>query len=306
MTGTRRQHHVWRSYLETWATDAQIFCLQGARIFRSNVANVGVERDFYKLHTLTDADIQGIRLLMSTGPSVATPVLENFITIFGAFGRLKAKLPPNLVKDAELLALLDHAIINTAEDFHAQIEGDIAPIFDAIRRKDLSFYDNPDLCGQFTHFLSLQNLRTKGVRHRALAKPTEIPGFSLERSWNVLTHMMAVHAGGSLKLERKSRPLLLLENNTNLSFITGDQPVVNLLHAPVPGQPPTLLAFYYPVSPSLGVVLDEVEARSGYRTGPVSIDQVRKLNHEIHAAAHTQLFGSSWEVLKSLMTEGIC
>ncbi|MDQ2762547.1 MAG: DUF4238 domain-containing protein, partial [Pseudomonadota bacterium] len=122
---------------------------------------------------------------------MATPVLENFITIFGAFGRLKSKLPPNLVKDAELLALLDHAIINTAEDFHAQIEGDIAPIFDAIRRKDLSFYDNPDLCGQFTHFLSLQNLRTKGVRHRALAKPTEIPGFSLERSWNVLTHMMA-------------------------------------------------------------------------------------------------------------------
>ena len=77
MTGTRRQHHVWRSYLEAWATDAQIFCLQEGRIFRTNVANVGVERDFYKLHMLTDADIQGIRLLMSTGPSVATPVLEN-------------------------------------------------------------------------------------------------------------------------------------------------------------------------------------------------------------------------------------
>lgn len=212
MTGTRRQHHVWRSYLESWATDAQIFCLQEGRIFRTNVVNVGVERDFYKLHTLTDEDIQGIRLLIGTGPSAATSVLENFITLFGAFGRLKAQLPPHLADDMKLQALLDHAIINTAEDFYAQLEGNIAPIFDAIRRKDLSFYEEADLCGQFTHFLSLQNLRTKGVRHRVLAKRAglpglslerSLPGFSLERSWNVLTHMMAVHAGGSLMCKRR-------------------------------------------------------------------------------------------------------
>jgi len=238
-------------------------------------------------------------------------VLENFITLFGAFGRLKAQLPPHLADDMELQALLDHAIINTAEDFYAQLEGNIAPIFDAIRRKDLSFYEEADLCGQFTHFLSLQNLRTKGVRHRVLAKRAglpglslerSLPGFSLERSWNVLTHMMAVHAGGSLMLERKSRPLLLLENDTDIPFITGDQPVLNLLHASVPVQPPALLAFYYPVSPWLAVILDEIETRGGYSAGPVSVEQVRELNGEIQAGAHKQIFGSSQEVLESLAT----
>ena len=46
---TRRQHHVWRSYLEAWSTGHIIFCLRDGRIFPSNVSGVGVERDFYKL-----------------------------------------------------------------------------------------------------------------------------------------------------------------------------------------------------------------------------------------------------------------
>ena len=30
MTVARRQHHVWRSYLEAWAADGKIFCLDDA------------------------------------------------------------------------------------------------------------------------------------------------------------------------------------------------------------------------------------------------------------------------------------
>jgi hypothetical protein len=50
---TRRQHHVWRSYLEAWSTEKIIFCLQDGRIFPSNVSGVAVERDFHKLQELT-------------------------------------------------------------------------------------------------------------------------------------------------------------------------------------------------------------------------------------------------------------
>jgi hypothetical protein len=237
--GTRRQHHVWRSYLEAWATKGKVFCLQGGEIFQSNVTKVAVERDFYKLHTLTDADILGIRLLMKDSPRSAKSVLENFITMFGMPGRLKSA--PGFAADAEVQALIDRQMINAEEEFHAQLEGNIKPIFDAIRQKELSFYDDPELCGQFTHFLSLQNLRTKGLREKVLARATEQHGFSIERCWNIVTHIMAVNAGGSLLLDRKNRPLLLLENHTDTPFVTGDQPVVNLLHAPVPGTPPTLL-----------------------------------------------------------------
>jgi len=297
--GTRRQHHVWRSYLEAWATDGKVFCLQAENIFRPNVTNVAVERDFYKLHTLTDADIYGIRLLMKNSPASAQSVLENFLAMFGMPGRLKAN--PLFAGDDGVLALIDHQIINAEEELHAQLEGNIKPVLDAMRRKDLSFYDDPKLCGQFAHFLSLQNLRTKGVREKVLARATEQHGFSLERCWNIVTHMMAVNAGGSLLLERKKRPLLLLENHTDIPFVTGDQPVVNLLHAPISGDAPTLLAFYYPISPWLAVILDEMEERTGFRAGAVSVEQVTALNREIQAAAHKQIFGHSDEILKSLI-----
>ncbi len=296
-TITRRQHHVWRRYLEGWATNGKIWCLQNGRVFETNIINVAVERDFYRLRDLTDADIFLIRALMKDSPPPAKQVLDNFILMFGMFGRFRSI--PLVANNAELLALIDREVITMEEKFHAQIEGNIKPIFDAIRRKNLSFYDDPDLCGQFCHFLSLQNLRTKGVQHRLFAKTTEQHGMSLARAWNVLRHIMAVNAGGSLMLERKARPLILLENETEVPFITGDQPVINLL-SPGSGEPPRLLAFYYPVSPRLAVILDEVNERTCYAAGPVSADRVVALNRRIRAAAHTQVFGSSRDVLDSL------
>ena len=294
MTVTRRQHHVWRSYLEAWASDEKIFCLQDGKTFNPNVANVAVQRDFYKLHTLTDADVKGIRLFFKDSPPVAKPVIENFIAMFGLAGRLKELRAINPATASDI----DKYMIMAEEEFHAQLEGNIKPIFDAVRRKDLSFYSDPDLCGQFAHFLSLQHLRTRGMRERLFAnEPEQAHGFSSERCWNIIYHSAAVNAGGSLLVERDKRPLILLENGTSTPFIVGDQPTVNLL-APPPGEMPRLLAFYYPVSPRLAVVLDEADEPTGLRQGRVSAEQVGRLNGKIQRAAHKQVFASSREVLE--------
>lgn len=294
MTVARRQHHVWRSYLEAWATGEKIFCLQDGKIFNPNVANVAVQRDFYKLHTLTDADVQAIRLLFKGSPPAAERVIENFIVMFGWAGRLKELL----TSDPATAAYIDKYMTMAEENFHAQLEGNIKPIFDAIRRKDLSFYFDSDLCGQFTHFLSLQHLRTKRMRERIFANTSEKPsGFNVARCWNIICHCAAVNAGGNLLVERDKRPLTLLENDSATPFITGDQPTVNLL-APPPGETPRLLAFYYPVSPRLAVILDEADEPTGFRPGQVSTEQVERLNGEIQRAAHKQVFASSREVLE--------
>jgi Protein of unknown function (DUF4238) len=206
VTGTRRQHSVWRSYLEAWATNGQVFCLQEGSVFLTNVANVAVERDFYKLHALTDADIDAIRLLVGKSPPDSMGVHAGFIAMFGMWGRLKQNPQPLLAPNAEMQALIDHQMINAEEDFHARLEDNIKPVLDAIRRKDLSFYDDPQLCGQFVHFLSLQNLRTKGVRERSMLRATEQHGISLKRCWNIVSQIMAVNVGASLLAERKARP----------------------------------------------------------------------------------------------------
>jgi len=121
MTVTRRQHHVWRSYLEAWATDEKIFCLQDGKTFNPNVANAAVQRDFYKLHTLTDADVKGIRLFFKDSPPVAKPVIENFIAMFGLAGRLKELLASNPATASDI----DKYMIMAEEEFHAQLEGNV-------------------------------------------------------------------------------------------------------------------------------------------------------------------------------------
>ncbi|MDB5987609.1 MAG: hypothetical protein JWR16_2662 [Nevskia sp.] len=296
----RRQHHVWKSYLRAWATDEKIFCLQDGKIFEPNIRGVAVERDFYKLQTLSTKEAEFIRLLIGSSPTLATPVHEDFLKMFSIFPLLKDNMPAHMASDAEFVALVDQAVTNAEEDFHSRIEGGMTAILDAIRRRDISFYNDAAQSGKFLHFLSLQSLRTKGVRERIVERVTALPDVDISKCWPILRHIFAVNAGASLFLERKKRPFFLIENDTSVPFITGDQPVINLLHSPNRIDAPTLLAFYYPVTPWLAVILDEVDERSGYGAGALSIDQVSKLNCEMQAAAFSQVFGHSREVLTSL------
>lgn len=313
MTTSRRQHHVWRRYLEAWSTGGQIQCLQDGRVFGTNVVNVAVQRDFYKLHTLTDADLLTIRLMFGGSSPAAKKVLDRFIAMFGLYGRLRAEAERH-GGPAEDQNFLRRQMTVAEEDWHAELEGEIGPVFEAIRRRDMSFYSDPDLSAAFTHFLSLQHFRTRGLKERmlasvaqdrALALLAERHGFSLQRSWNIVVQMFAVNVGAALFAERNSRPLVLLENTTDTPFVTGDQPVVNLLGARTVGEPTKLVALYYPVSPWLAVVLDEAEERCGYGGRPVSPEQVARLNREILAAAHKQVFGHSREVLLSLAGDAV-
>jgi len=297
---TRRQHHVWRSYLEAWSTGHIIFCLRDGRIFPSNVSGVGVERDFYKLPALTSADIQGVRWLIGKANPSAKRAQENFLTAFGFPGWLLSNPPPHLAGDAEYEAQLRHQVINAEEDWHAALEDRMVPVIAALRRRDASVYADDKRCIPFLHFLCLQSLRTKGVRDRVAARTSEVNGFSIARCWNILRHIFAVNVGVGLYLERKKRPLWMLENDTDTPFITGDQPVVNLFPSPYPDKPPELLALYYPLSPSTALIIDEVEHRCGYTSGAISAEQVRTLNGRIRDASYRQLFGSSGEALQDL------
>lgn len=60
----RKQHYIWRYYLNAWATDEQIFCLRENKIFKTNLMNIGNIRDFYRLKELSNQDIEILNLLI--------------------------------------------------------------------------------------------------------------------------------------------------------------------------------------------------------------------------------------------------
>jgi hypothetical protein len=104
-------------------------------------------------------------------------------------------------------------------------------------------------------------------------------------------------------LERRKRQLVLVENGTDLPFITGDQPVINL-HGDGRKSPATL-SWYYPISPHLALFLTEVDEEPSFFTASLTSAQVNSLNARMVAASHSQVFAQSRVSLETYATGGL-
>jgi hypothetical protein len=294
-----RQHHVWQRYLKSWANKNILFCLRDGNIFRANTINIAQDRDFYKLPNLTKEEIALARFLVGAKAHPSAKALhDQFLAKITApitiFERLRMLLTTTAAVDAEL----DHYKTNALEEFHAGIESSFTPLLDRICAGDISFYDNDNDCITFVHFICVQYMRTKAIRERTLKLNKEAKLQDLTPIWNLLTYMFAVNIGCSLYLERKRRRLVLVRNDTSVAFITGDQPATNLLADGQVG--PEKLSIYYPISPTLALILSEEDKEPLYSMETLTAEHVTKLNARIMQVSHSQVFGHSEASLLAL------
>ena len=191
----------------------------------------------------------------------------------------------------EIDAVLEAYEINVLEDYHAGIENSFLPLLRRLRDGDISFYENDTDCMTFARYIATQHMRTKGIKVRIIETMMQSMGRDFSRIWDIASIMFAVNIGGSLFVGRKRQQLKLLQNDTEIAFITGDQPVINL-HGKPPA-PPTSLSIYYPISPRAALVLGEVDEVVPYSTEALTAAQVADLNARIVANSHSQVFGHS-------------
>ena len=255
---TRRQHYVWRHYLETWqGKDGLVSCLRDQKIFRPNPINIMLERDFYKLQKLTRADLSILqKLLIETTGSpylreLHKTLIEQFAHIAEANERLKVH-PNASGTDREMVRKLT---IEAEEKLHCGVEESAKPILEALRNKDGNVIYSDDTAIPFFDFISHQFFRTKRKRDAIVGAVKEIlPAENAQRIRNLLCYCYATNTGGSLYVERHGWEIIFLDCPAGSEFITGDQPVVNIL-TNRDGRPPEELAFYYPLSPNLAMIL---------------------------------------------------
>ena len=165
----RRQHHVWQHYLNSWTIDGRICCLKGGDIFATDTINVAVQRDFYKLHKLTQVDIGLLRTLIIDH---AHPLLkinhEEFLTLITAPVRFVENNRNKLRNIEKIDALLDVYMTNVLEDYHERIEHSFEPLLDRIINNDITFYSNEDSCITLFNFVSTQYMRTKKLKDKTI------------------------------------------------------------------------------------------------------------------------------------------
>lgn len=280
----RRQHHVWQKYLNAWCANGQLYCLSNNRIFATGTAAVGVENYFYKVGKLTLEDVELVRFLAIDveGVHALTKKLhEGFLALVAS---------PQLFegRSQDLDDLIDTYRTNALEDYHMGIERSFLPLLERMLHDDISFLSNDQSCITLFHFLATQHMRTKGIRTKTVEVLKEKNNLDVSRIWAILSHMYASNIGMNVFLERKKRTLALIENTTGNDFITGDQPLINL-HGDG-NTPPTMLTWYYPISPRRALLLTEVNEEPAFSSGGLTAGQVHDLNARMFSACHRQTF----------------
>lgn len=308
----RRQHYVWRNYLRAWANEKDIIhCLRENRIFSSNLMGVAQRRDFYRLQELDEDDIFWIeRLLIKPSPEFLQPLHRNLLSMFNAPFKMIEELKKRGIGGDEFEKQSDIIINNAHEKIHTIIEGQAIPWIEKLQNKDISFYQNDENRRSFLYFISTQYFRTNKIRTsmiNQLSDSTELlkrapkefqsKKYNIEKLWGIMIHILATNL--SYNLSHLKYKIVLIENDSSLPFITGDQPLINTFAVGMqPGFTPKKLDFYYPISPSVAVWLTKNHKVPNSHILVQDEKEIDSYNRGIVSESIEQVYASSKNVLE--------
>lgn len=271
-------------------------------MFNTGLMNVAQEKYFYELKKLSSEDIYFLKnFVESISSGVIRDANYHWIDLFSFVHRFDDSVQKNGTITDELKENINELVKNLNENSHAFIEAQSKIYLDKLLNKDSSFYKSEKDRGKFLVFLVSQYTRTKKMKEEIINNAGAIKNINIENCIGVLSHIVTTTIAFNLLISPEYRTITFLENNTDLEFITSDQPIINLQVLDTPaGQPPKRLEFYYPISPELGILLsDEIDANSSNLTK----EQVEEYNQSIVAFSFEQIFSSSKELLEKYSSQ---
>lgn len=300
----KRQHYIWRVYLEAWAPENRLFMLRDGKVIPTQPADAGVQNLFYKLQRLSREDLLFIRLTVRQAThKEVREVANDLIGLFNAPFVLQDHLDPSQPDYLKAKEMVDEMIANTDEDLHQRLETEATEFMLKLRSDDhLSVFQSRDSVA-FHRFLALQNFRTKGVRERVIAATAaNYPLSVTAASYPILSHIWAINVGVSNYLERHRHRFVLIRNATGTPFVTSDQPLTNLL-ANRDGTPPDQLEWYWPLSPSRALIMSpRLDVYTQERVD-LSEQEVMAYNQIVYERSHEQIYANSAEILMQFVRQ---
>jgi hypothetical protein len=298
---TRKQHYVNQFYLEPWAYHGQLASMIRGKIFPNALANIANQRDFYEVAELSPEDITFLRhVVIDQASEGLKPIFEEWLYSYILVGNAYRLLHNDSKLPKKEIQILRDLKLEFDEKYHAAIEGDLHTPLRQMREGRTDFFEDVNVVGPFFRSIALQYLRTKKMRAAMTGRlDTPIPGASMDRIWRPMIHMHAINVGASFFRQRSELRLLLLQSPRGESFITGDQPIVNLVDDLDDKGVPLGLELYYPISPTRAMILaPQLSPRSSFAQVPTS-EEMTGYNRRIVEAHHEQLYADSASRLES-------
>lgn len=299
----KNQHYVWQHYLRAWTSGGKIACYrQGERKrFSTSTANIGSETYFYRTPVLTERERSYLDRVIGSRPEHVREAHRGTLEMFSLITEMRSILDGSDSPDAanrrqaeEVLAYAERVL---GEQYHGAIEDAGLPLLARLRGGDASFWRNDDDrdASVFAYFIATQYVRTARMRNAvsdAVTGAVAADGIDIARVWTIESHFWATEIGLALLTRRDRYRALILGNASDVPFIAGDQPVINLNPSTEPD-----VKLYYPVSPSVALLLtadpDEEERDVGRL-------EAERLNHAIYAWSDDQIYGLDESYLEEM------
>ncbi len=294
----KEHHYVWANYLLNWSCDGKNlwFVTSKRKLIFDSARMVAKERFFYKVRPLTQEHIFLIEQYLST-----CEIKDYFLDLLDDFVKVQVNEAKCSGHESELA--LEAYRHNTLENYHSGYEYRAKPIVDRLVTLDLSCLDDDTNVLLLSQYLGQQFARTKSFKQLALLamskRHNNTDAMFIHKNttecWWFISHMIGHNLGLSIYSDRHVTTTSLLFNNTKQSFITSDQPVINI-HPELTGDIDTSpedhqFDLYYPLSPQVALVI----CNSGqFKPGivNVSIDVAARLNIMLARHAYEHIFGT--------------
>ena len=276
------------------------------KIVKPGLMGVAQEKYFYGLEDFSDEEINFLQTFVdNTSPLVLKCLNSYLLTLFTSTSILKRKLAANTnpkVNTALISSEIKKIETNAMEDAHCIMEGLGSKIIQCRSLEDLKELSKDDNLFEAIMFLCVQYFRTKSRRKSALKN---FDGEKLqelaEKSWNIIGFVLATTVARSISLDKKLK-FLFIENNTTTPFITGDQPIFNILGDKVDEQGEVQeLELYYPLTPKCAVYLHFKPEQVDLCESKIADEEyVKFLNEKVFENADYYVFADNEEILKQM------
>ncbi len=292
----KRQHYVWQRYLKNWSKDnKRIYRLRDDEIKLIGTRRAAVEKYFYKLGDLSQDDLDCVEKgYVDHMKCIAGEQARKILLTFRELVKQKELLKESFPDSDELDKDLDIFNINIIEEHHANIERESLTYLHSLSDGNYDFLQNQECGMRFFFFLSTQYVRTKNMQEALLSAANAKPILkdTTSRTINVISMIAANAIAIQMSLLYDKCLFQMLINDTDTSFITGDQPVINIKYDNINEKTgyANNVEFYYPISPKIALLIDPEFGAFRCEKTSVTEDEVKGCNALIFANSHEQVY----------------
>ncbi|QQT55343.1 DUF4238 domain-containing protein [Sphingobacterium multivorum] len=141
------------------------------------------------------------------------------------------------------------------EKAHEIIENLGRFLLNARDKKDVDFLNESEKFFEAMMYICFQYFRTRKIKNIMMEAFATVEHFITSRVWPQMTFILSTVLAKSLSLDKNLR-IYFLNNSSDVNFITGDQPIFNLLGDDLDSESfAKNLELYYPLSPKVAMLI---------------------------------------------------